>query len=119
MGGRINIGNHVGMSGVILSSRSSIEIGDYTKLGGNVRIFDHNYHSLNPDLRRNSAVDSQDVKTDSVLIGDDVFIGTNAIILKGTSIGARSVVGAGAVIAGLQIPDDSLVVGNPAKIITR
>jgi bifunctional UDP-N-acetylglucosamine pyrophosphorylase/glucosamine-1-phosphate N-acetyltransferase len=52
-------------------------------------------------------------------IGDDCFIGTNSILLKGTKIGARSIVAAGSVVFGLQIPPDSLVKGNPAQIIRR
>jgi maltose O-acetyltransferase len=54
-----------------------------------------------------------------VIIGDDVFVGTNAMILKGTTIGARSIIGAGAVVAGLDVPPDSVVVGNPARIVAN
>ena len=49
-------------------------------------------------------------------IGDDVFIGAGAIVLPNVKIGSRVVIGAGAVIAR-DIPDNSVVVGNPAKII--
>lgn len=119
MGGRIEIGGHVGLSGVILSSRSLIRIGDYVKLGGNVRVFDHNYHSLDWERRRNAQLDSADVRTDPVVIEDDVFVGAHAIILQGTHIGARSIVGAGAVVAGLKVPSDSLVIGNPARIVNK
>lgn len=116
MGGEIQIGNHVGMSGVILASRSSIAIGDHTKLGGNVRIFDHNYHSLNPDNRRDSHLDNRDVKTEPVVIGEDVFVGTNAIILKGVTIGDRAIVAAGSVVIR-SIPSDEVWGGNPASCI--
>lgn len=53
-----------------------------------------------------------------IVVGDDTFIGENAIILAGTTIGKRCIVGAGAVVRGT-IPDDSLVIGNPAKIVGR
>jgi acetyltransferase-like isoleucine patch superfamily enzyme len=115
MGGQIIIGDGCGMSAVVLSSRSSIHIGAYTKLGGNVRIFDHDYHSLTSSHRRNLVVDRHHVATKPVIIEEDVFIGTNAIILKGTLLGARSIVGAGAVVAGLSVPPDSVVYGNPAR----
>jgi len=118
MGGKIVIGNHVGMSGVILSSRSSITIGDYTKLGGNVRVFDHNYHSLDWKNRRNGRLDSQDVRTAPVVIGEDVFIGTNAMILKGVTIGDRAIVAAGSVVTK-DIPADEIWGGNPARLIGR
>ena len=51
-----------------------------------------------------------------VTIGDHVFVGAGAIVLPGVTIGNNVIVGAGAVVAK-DIPDDSVVVGNPAKII--
>lgn len=117
-GGRIVIGNSSGFSSVVLSSRSRIQVGNRVKVGGNVRIFDHDFHSLDPSVRCTSA-DRDNVRTKCVVIEDDVFIGTNAIILKGTTIGARSIVAAGSVVAGLQIPPDSLVRGNPAQVMAR
>lgn len=55
-------------------------------------------------------------KVGEVTIGDDVFIGNGAIILPGTHIGSKVVIGAGAVVAK-DIPDNSIVVGNPCRII--
>jgi maltose O-acetyltransferase len=52
-----------------------------------------------------------------VVIGDRVFVGAGAIILPGTRIGNDSVVGAGAVVRG-DIPAGSMVVGNPAKVVS-
>lgn len=51
-----------------------------------------------------------------VVIGSDVFIGINAIVLPGVSIGSRVVVAAGSVVTR-SVPDDSVVAGNPARII--
>lgn len=119
MGGCIKIGDCAGLSSVVLSSRSLIQIGRYVKLGGNVRIFDHDYHSLHHEHRRDGRQDREHVRVCPVVIEDDVFVGAHAMILKGTHIGARSVIGAGAVVAGLDIPPDSLVVGNPATIVGR
>ena len=116
-GGRIVIGSHSGFSSVIISSRQKVTIGDYVNVGGNVRIFDHDFHPLNSIQRRRN--DFRSMKSSPVLIEDDVFIGTNAIILKGTHIGARSIIAAGSVVFGLDIPPDSLVKGNPAKIVER
>ena len=113
MGGKIRIGNNVGMTGAILSSRSSITIGDYVMLGGNVRIFDHNFHSLSAESRRDERRDRQDVRTAPVMIGDDVLVGTNATILKGVSIGTRAIVAAGAVVVK-DIPPGEIWGGNPA-----
>lgn len=52
-----------------------------------------------------------------VTIGDDVFIGVNTIIMPGVSIGSRVIVGAGSVVTR-DIPDDTVVAGNPARVIT-
>jgi acetyltransferase-like isoleucine patch superfamily enzyme len=116
-GGRIEIGNNCGFTSPILSCRKSIKFGNNVKLGGNVRIFDHDYHSLNYLHRRDVRSDSEHCKSESVYIGDDVFIGTNSIILKGVRIGERSLIGAGSIVTLKNIPPDSFVAGNPAKII--
>ena len=86
-------------------------------IGGNVRIFDHDFHSLDASHRRNGKLDREKVRSRPVVVEEDVFIGTNATILKGVHIGARSIVGAGSVVTLREIPADSIVAGNPAKII--
>ena len=115
-GGKIEIGDNSGFSSVVMSSRASIKIGNHVKIGGNVRIFDHDFHSLEAEYRRTSE-DRQHIRTKPVVIEDDCFIGTNAIILKGTHLGPRSIVAAGSVVFGLNVPMDSLVKGNPAQIV--
>ena len=117
-GGRITIGNSCGFSSVVMSSRTSIEIGNHVIVGGNVRIFDHDFHEMDAMLRR-GGTDGGKIRTAKVTVRDDVFIGTNAIILKGTTIGARSIIAAGSVVFGLDVPPDSLVKGNPACIVCR
>jgi acetyltransferase-like isoleucine patch superfamily enzyme len=88
-------------------------------MGGNVRIYNHDYHALDYRARRDPVADAAGCQSAPVVIGDDVFIGVNAIILKGVTIGDRSIVGAGAVVSLKTIPTDSLVVGNPARIVKR
>lgn len=51
-----------------------------------------------------------------IVIGNNVWIGVNAIILKGSMIGENSIVGAGSVVNGL-FPANSLIIGNPAKLV--
>ena len=51
-----------------------------------------------------------------IFIGDNSFIGMDSIILPGAIIGKNVIVGAGSVVRG-QIPDDSIIIGNPSKII--
>lgn len=117
--GTISVGDNVGMTSVIVSSRSKVVIGKNSMLGGNVRIYDHDYHSLSYQDRRSKLLDGNNCKTKPVIIGEDVFVGTNSIILKGVTIGDRSIVGAGSVVSNLTIPPDSLVIGNPAVIVKR
>lgn len=54
--------------------------------------------------------------TAPIAIGEECFIGAKAIVMLGVSVGARSIVGAGAVVAK-DLPPDSIAVGNPAKVI--
>lgn len=53
-----------------------------------------------------------------IKIGDNTFVGVNCIILPNTEIGKNCIVGAGSVVRG-KIPDNSVVMGNPAKIIMK
>ncbi len=53
-----------------------------------------------------------------IIIGDNVFIGVNSTILPNTTIGNNCIVGAGSVVRG-KFPDNSVIVGNPAKMIMR
>jgi acetyltransferase-like isoleucine patch superfamily enzyme len=115
--GRIRIGDNTGCSAAVFSSRNSIVVGNNVKIGGNVRIYDHDYHSVDYLVRRDPQQDFDNEKSASVVIGDDVFIGANAIILKSVTIGDRSVIGAGSVVSLKEIPSDSLVAGNPARVI--
>jgi acetyltransferase-like isoleucine patch superfamily enzyme len=115
--GRIRIGDNTGCSSTVFSSRKSIEVGRHVKIGGNVRIYDHDYHAVDYLARRDLQQDTLQCKSAPVVIGDDVFIGANSIILKGVTIGDRSIVGAGSVVSLKEIPPDSLVAGNPARVI--
>jgi acetyltransferase-like isoleucine patch superfamily enzyme len=117
--GHISIGNNSGCSSTVFSSRNSIRVGHNVKIGGNVRIFDHDFHALDYLARRDPMQEVLHFKSAPVVIGDDVFVGTNSIILKGVTVGDRSIIGAGSVVSLKEIPPDSLVVGNPARVIKR
>jgi len=119
-GGDIQIGDYSGGSGIVLSSRTRITIGKHVNLGGNVRIYDHDFHSLDPERRR-LRLDEQgaDIRSAPITIGDDVFVGANAMILKGVTIGDRSIVAAGAIVFRGTYPSDCMLIGNPASMVAR
>ncbi len=100
--GSIEIGDHSGCSGSIISSRSSIILGSHVKVGGNVRVFDHDFHALESELRMDPVNDFKNIRTVPVKVGDNAFIGTNAILLKGANVGASTIVPAGAVVTRKQ-----------------
>lgn len=116
-GGRIEIGDHSGASSVVISSRSGVTIGRYCNIGGNVRIYDHDFHALDPKVRRGPR-GCDDCATRPIQIGDDVFVGANAIILKGVTIGDRAIIGAGSVVT-MDVPADAIAAGNPAKQVEK
>ncbi len=117
-GGQIRIGDASGLSSPVIHARKRIDIGKNVNIGGNVRIFDHDFHALDwRDRRQPEKVEK--IRVQPVVIEDDCFIGTNAIILKGTHLGARTIVAAGSVVFGLDVPPDSMVKGNPAVIIKK
>jgi len=114
--GQLYIGDYSGFSGVSIYCDSVITIGSFVNCGGNVSIWDTDFHPLNAeDRRRNEA---GKIISLPIEIGDDVFIGAHSIILKGVKIGARSIIGAGSVVTK-HIPEDEIWGGNPAKFIRR
>lgn len=115
-GGKIVLEDDVRMSAVTIYSRSSIHIGKHTSIGGNTKIFDHDFHPIDPQERLEHP--NSGMKCKPVEIGENVFIGCNCIILKGTKLGNNCVVGAGAVVAG-EFEDNSVIAGNPARVIKK
>lgn len=111
------IGNNVGLSNVTIISKQSITIGNNILLGGGVIIVDTDFHSLNP-IHWHTDQDEFNMKTSPVVIGDNVFIGMNSIILKGVKIGNNSIVGAGSVVSK-NIPPNEIWAGNPAQFIKK
>ena len=107
------IGNNVAMSSPYLYASTKIEIGNNCIFGGNVTLVDTDFHSLSHLERR---TDSGYINSSPIIIGDDVFVGTKVIILKGVQIGKCSIIAAGSVVTN-NIPDGQIWGGNPARFI--
>ena len=119
-------------SGTSLISRSKIEIGADVTIAWGVCIYDHDSHSLDwrariedlhclrEDLRAGrdplASKDWSIVCTKPIRICDKVWIGMNAIILKGVTVGEGAVVAAGAVVTK-DVPPWTVVAGNPARVV--
>ena len=110
---RLYIGDDFGMTGGALVCDERIEIGDRVWVGANTVITDSDFHPLDPALRRAAPLAAA---TAPVMIASDVFIGMNAMVLKGVTIGAGAVIGAGSVVAS-DVPAGLIVAGNPARVI--
>ena len=115
-GGKITIGEGCGISGSTFCSMVEVTVGDHVQVGANCKIMDNDQHSLDPAERQQDIRDHVGKKP--VKIGDDCFIGTGSILLKGTVLGKNCVVGAGSVVHG-EFPDNCVIAGNPAKVIKR
>lgn len=109
------IGDHVGISQTALICHKSITIGNYVKIGGGVCIYDTDFHSLDPEIRKSKDDLKQRIEK-PVVIKDNAFIGAHSIILKGVTIGENSIIGAGSVVTK-SVPDNQIWAGNPAKFI--
>lgn len=112
-GASLKIGNNVGMSSTRLWIHESARIGNNVKIGGCVLITDTDAHPMDYMARRSS---NEGTKSAPVVIEDDVWVGAHCIILKGVTIGARSIIGAGSVVTK-SIPADCVAAGNPCKVI--
>lgn len=119
-GGHIRIADNVGMSQTALCAvGADITIGEHTLLGGGVKIYSSDFHSLNYHDRRDYKIaDKENRRCAPVVIGSDCFIGAGCIILKGVTIGDRTIIAAGSVVTK-SIPADCIAGGNPARVIRQ
>ena len=109
---KLSIGNNSGI-GINAKIHGECKIGDDVMMGPNCTIYTRNHQFNNLDVPMNRQGFTKDKK---VIIGNDVWIGGNVIILPGVSIGDHSIVGAGSVVTK-NVQEWSIVAGNPAKII--
>lgn len=111
------IGHDTGFNGVLIYCQDGITIGNYVKVGGGARIFDTDHHPIDWQERRKLG-NGQKSNRAPIVIEDDVFIGAGCYIMKGVTIGARSIIAAGSVVVK-SIPSDEIWGGNPARFIKK
>ena len=111
--GDVVIGDHtrIGLHNTIIGP---VTIGSHVNLAQGITVTGLNHNFESTDKR----IDEQGVSTLQVTIGDDIWIGANAAIMPGVTIGNHCVVAAGAVVTK-DVPPHSLVAGVPAKIIKQ
>ena len=123
-GGAIRVGGwcYIGEASRVWSA-NDIHIGDRVLISHNVNVHDSDSHALDAQSRhqqfRAIAISGHpegapDIDSRPIVIEDDVWIGFNSIVLKGSRIGARTIVAAGSIVMG-DVPPDSLYVGNEVR----
>ena len=115
-GAVLTIGNRVGISNSAIVCHNSITLGDDVVIGGNVKIYDTDFHRLSEGCRELD--DRKAARKGAVVIRDRAFIGAHSIVLKGVTIGEGAVIGAGSVVTK-DVPSMTVVGGIPARVIKK
>lgn len=106
--GIIKIGDNCGFSGVSITSDIGVFIGDNVLVGANAKISDRNGHSDKfPQFQ-----------SKKVVIGNNVWIGMNVVIMPGVTIGNNTIIGANSLVTK-DIPDNVIAAGNPCRVIKK
>jgi acetyltransferase-like isoleucine patch superfamily enzyme len=111
----LTLGEHVSMSNTCIVATRSIRIGNRVMIGGGVTIVDSDFHSMN-SMHWFTPTDELEAASLPVIIGSNVFIGMDVVILKGVSIGDNVRIAARSVVTK-SIPDNQIWGGNPASFI--
>ena len=96
---KLLVGDNCGFSSPCIWAHKAIIIGNNVNIGGDCILIDSDCHSISYSDRRSSKIDKINTVSSKIEIEDDVLIGARCIILKGVTIGARSIIGAGSVVS--------------------
>lgn len=123
--GEVHVGDRCYLGAGQLVCHTSIMVGDDVIMSWGVTVVDHDSHSLRWSERQSDVADWMNgvkrwdfVSVRPVRIGDKVWIGFGASILKGVNVGEGSVVGAKAVVTR-DVPPYTVVAGNPARVVRQ
>lgn len=115
-GAKLVIGAHAGIGmGAHITAARQVLIGEYVFLGRNVHIADHSHAFENV----NTPIMKQGIdRIAPVTIGPETWLGQNVVVLPGVTIGKHCIIGANSVVNS-SIPDFSVAVGAPARVVKR
>jgi acetyltransferase-like isoleucine patch superfamily enzyme len=123
--GRLTVGDFCYFSNTVLLCEEAITVGNYVMIGWNVTVADTDFHPIGPAERVLDAIalsplgsrrNRPNIETCPIRIEDDVWIGPNATILKGVTIGAGAWVEPGSLVSR-DVPAGARILGNPARVI--
>lgn len=110
--GKVSLGSGVGLNNYsLINAMEEITIGDNTIIGQGVKIYDHDH-----DYKKKGKIRTTGFQVSPVQIGNNVWIGSNVTILRGTQIGDNCVIGANTLVKG-EIAANSLVFSKPNQEI--
>lgn len=110
---RVVIGPHSFFNGAEVSAQTSIEFGPRC-IVSDALIEDDDYHSIEVNRWDPAAR----VKSFPIQVGENVWIGSRAVVLKGVTIGNNSVIGLGTIVRK-SVPENCIVIGNPQQIVKQ
>lgn len=110
----IELDDGAGVSNVMFGAYTGIYVGKDVNLGAGVKVIDNDFHSLDFEERMADV----NIKSAPIRIEAGAFVGTEAMILKGVTIGERSVIAAGSIVVK-SVPPGEIWGGNPAKFIRK
>ena len=126
--GNVEIGQYTSVSGPstrICAEVNSVKIGSFCSIASNVVIqeFYHNYnrtttYNIQSNVIKSEHLKGEKISKGDIIIEDDVWIGSNSVILSGVKIGRGVIIGAGSVVTK-DIESYTIVAGNPAKPLRR
>lgn len=112
---KVKIGDNVFLNNFCtIAAMKNITIGNNTIFGENVKIYDHNHLFSNPKI----SIKNQGYNSAKITIGENCWIASNVVILKGVTIGNYSVIGAGNVVFK-DVPENTVLLSKQEQILKK